>query len=53
MESIYIGELSQTHVVITYIDGIATDSVVEEVRKEGNQDSDRRGARIRIYRRIY
>lgn len=33
MESITLGELSQTHVVITYIVGIATDSVVEEVRK--------------------
>ena len=33
MESFTIGELSQTQVVITYIDGIADDSVVEEVRK--------------------
>ena len=33
MESITLGELSQTQVVITYIVGIATESVVEEVRK--------------------
>ena len=33
MESITLGELSQTQVVIAYIVGIATDSVVDEVRK--------------------
>ncbi|WP_261305012.1 spore germination protein [Paenibacillus andongensis] len=33
MEYITLGELSQTRVVITYIEGIAADSVVEEVRK--------------------
>ncbi|WP_376745652.1 spore germination protein [Paenibacillus sedimenti] len=33
MEPIVVGELSQTQVVITYIDGIAADSVIDEVRK--------------------
>ncbi|MCZ8511545.1 spore germination protein [Paenibacillus filicis] len=33
MESFTIGELSQTNVVITYIEGIATDALLEEVRK--------------------
>lgn len=33
MESITLGELSQTQVIITYIVGIASESVVEEVRK--------------------
>jgi spore germination protein len=32
MESITLGELTQTQVVITYIDGIASESVVGEVR---------------------
>jgi spore germination protein len=32
MESYTIGELTQTQVVITYIDGIASEAVVEEVR---------------------
>ncbi|MGO4268471.1 spore germination protein [Paenibacillus sp. TAF58] len=33
MESITLGELTQTQVVITYIVGIVSESVVEEVRK--------------------
>jgi spore germination protein len=33
MESFKLGELSQTEVVLTYIDGIVSESVVEEVRK--------------------
>lgn len=33
MELLMIGELSRTDVVIAYVDGIATPSVVEEVRK--------------------
>ena len=33
MESFTVGELSQTQVVITYIEGIVSDSLVEEVRK--------------------
>jgi hypothetical protein len=33
MESISIGQYSQTDVVISYIEGIATQSIVEEVRK--------------------
>ncbi|CAM4485543.1 spore germination protein KA [Paenibacillus endophyticus] len=33
MESITIGELSQTEVILTYIVGIASESLIEEVRK--------------------
>ncbi|MFC5648686.1 spore germination protein [Paenibacillus solisilvae] len=33
MESFTVGELSQTKVVITYIDGIITGALIEEVRK--------------------
>ncbi|MCM3729207.1 spore germination protein [Neobacillus cucumis] len=33
MESITVGEVSQTDVVIAYIDGIASNTVLEEVRK--------------------
>jgi spore germination protein KA len=33
MESFTVGELSQTRVVISYINGIVKDSIVEEVRK--------------------
>ncbi|MZQ81463.1 spore germination protein [Paenibacillus sp. 5J-6] len=33
MESFTIGELSQTEVVITYIEGIASEAVIEEVRE--------------------
>jgi spore germination protein KA len=33
MESITVGEVTQTDIVIAYINGIAPDSVVEEVRK--------------------
>ncbi|MEF2968690.1 spore germination protein [Paenibacillus sp. M1] len=32
MESIMIGQVSQTDIVIVYIDGIASDSILEEVR---------------------
>lgn len=37
MESMKIGTLSQTEVVITYLDGIAEPSVVEEVRSRLNR----------------
>lgn len=33
MESITVGQVSQTDVVITYIDGIVSNSILEEVRK--------------------
>ncbi|ACT01559.1 GerA spore germination protein [Paenibacillus sp. JDR-2] len=33
MEPVIIGDLTQTQVVMTYIDGIAEDSLIEEVRK--------------------
>jgi spore germination protein len=39
MESLKLGELSQTEVVITYLDGIAEQSIVEEVRSRLNQIS--------------
>jgi len=37
MEAMTIGELSQTYVVITYIAGIVTESVLEEVRTKLSQ----------------
>ena len=33
METLTVGELSQTDVVVAYIEGIAMDSIIEEVRK--------------------
>lgn len=32
MESIVIGEISRTNIVVAYLEGVATDSLVEEVR---------------------
>ncbi len=37
MESISLGELTQTDIVIAYIEGIAPDSVLEEVRNRVNR----------------
>lgn len=37
MESFTLGELSQTQVVITYIEGIASETVIEEVRERVSQ----------------
>ncbi|MFD2614825.1 spore germination protein [Paenibacillus gansuensis] len=37
MEALKLGELSQTQIVLTYIDGIVSESVVEEVRKRINR----------------
>lgn len=39
LESIKLGELSQTEVVIAYLDGIAEQSIVEEVRSRLNRIS--------------
>jgi len=39
LESIKLGELSQTEVVIAYLDGIAEQSIVEEVRSRLNRVS--------------
>lgn len=36
-ESLKIGNLSQTEVIITYLDGIAQNSIIEEVRSRLNQ----------------
>lgn len=39
MESIKLGELSQTEIIITYLEGIADDSILKEVRSRLDQIS--------------